>query len=102
MMQTNYEKYFGTPERAAKFIGHVSDVLCSNYFTCDLNDAEDGKCVLYNLNLCKNEYNAFNWLKSEAEQDILWSLKSWKTLEISIINKKDESILAVIKFAIVN
>lgn len=65
--ETNWERYFGTPDKAAKFIGQVSDTLCGNYFKCDLDDAENGMCILYRLNLCKNEYVARNWLESDAE-----------------------------------
>ena len=55
--ETNYKRYFGTPEKAAA----IADKLCDKLDTCDYCVLNDGSCPY------KDGYEWLEWLESEAE-----------------------------------
>lgn len=58
-MTSNYERYFGTPERAAETIDDLT--------ACCGSDG-DSMCKLCRLNgKCEYELHILKWLKEEAE-----------------------------------
>lgn len=57
MSETNYERYFGTPEKAAE----TASKLCDKLDTCDHCVLNDGLCPY------QDGEEWLEWLESEAE-----------------------------------
>lgn len=71
---TNWEKYFGTPKKAAGTISKISNRLCYYWFRCEIDyDLEriNDPCPLAEMGLCGTmQFNSFNlanekWLQEE-------------------------------------
>lgn len=57
---TNWEKLFGTPERAARTAYEISEICASDYKGC-------GDCPIKNS--CYTEDTLLEWLESEVRDD---------------------------------
>lgn len=71
---TNYEKYFGTPEKAAETMSRIGNALCDKWFKCQCDEAGiSNPCPLAGLGLCGwGQFRDFDmasveWMNEEAE-----------------------------------
>ena len=56
--ESNYQRLFGTPERAARTIAAMMDKCSDRPHGCD-------GCMLFDV--CDDEANALKWLRGDAE-----------------------------------
>lgn len=64
---TNYEKYFGTPERVAKTYRKTGMCVPSIVYECTDDAAVSDRCPYYHR--CVGLESQIEWLKSEADDD---------------------------------